>query len=166
MATPKKKTNYIGYDLDWLEQQYKQLKNWCEDKLNGGIEDRIEMLESTRGNPIMKLIASEETQIKCLRDTLKELPSMLLEINRLRKIADEEDSTETTVRGGHDIPGFMEDAEDDDEPAPIKEKPVKENLKKETIKKQSPQALPAPVPNSAYNEDDFEDDDDGDFEDP
>lgn len=153
MATPKKKTNYIGYDLNWLEKKCKQLQEWVEEKLDGGIKDRIEMYESTRGNPIIKVISSEETQIKCLRDTLKELPNMLMEINRLRKIADEEDIGEAKVRGDHDIPGFMED--DDEEP--VKEK----GSKKQT--KQSPKALPSPV--STFDEDETLEDD-GDFEEP
>lgn len=158
MATAKKKTNYIGYELEWLEKKCKQLQQWVEDKLDGGISDRIEMLESTRGNPIMKVIASEETQIKCLRDTLKELPQMLLEINRLRKIAEEEDATDSNVRGDHDVPGFMEDDAD----VEVISKPQKET-KVEKPKKESPKALP---PSSTFFDEDDDLNDDGDFEDP
>lgn len=129
MATPKKKVNYIGYELTWLEKKCKQLQKWVEDKLDGEIRDRIEVYESTRGNPIIKVIASEEAIIKALRDTLKELPNMLLEINRLKKIADEEDSPEKMVMGDYDIPGFM----DDDTPV-IKNQPEQTN----TILKELP----------------------------
>lgn len=174
MATAKKKTNYIGYELKWLEKKCKQLQEWVEAKLDGGITDRIEVMESTRGNPIIKVIASEETQIKCLRDTLKELPNMLMEINRLRKLAEEEDAGEPNVRGNHEVPGFMED--DEDEPEVQPEKKEKGSSKKT---KQSPKALPPPKANfdtSAYD-DDFEEverkeegednnDEVGDFEDP
>jgi len=162
MATAKKKTNYIGYDLEWLEKKCKQLQKWVEDKLDGGIKDRIEVYESTRGNPIIKVISSEETQIKCLRDTLKELPNMLMEINRLKKIVNEEETGEKDVRGGHEIPGFMEDDED--------EQSKKEEKGSSKKTKQSPtKALPASnakFDTSAY-EDDFEEIDEvGDFEDP
>src|SRR5882724_7903987 len=132
MATPKKQTNYIGYDLKWLEDRCNELKKWCEDKLTGGIEDRIEVYESTRGNPIIKVIASEETQIKTLRDTLKELPSMLLEINRLRKQVEEEEAG-TDVRGDHNIPGFMDD-DDDEVDQKVEVKPQKESSKKQSLK--------------------------------
>lgn len=159
MATPKKKTNYIGYDLKWLEDRCNELKKWCEEKLSGGIEDRIEIYESTRGNPIIKVIASEETQIKTLRDTLKELPSMLLEINRLRKLAEEEDSGEATVRGDHDVPGFMEVDEDDTDESIKKVEVIQ---KRESTKKQSQKAIPTPTPNVMLDDDE----DDGDFEDP
>jgi len=161
MATAKKKTNYIGYELKWLEKKCKQLQKWVEDKLENGITDRIEVLESTRGNPIIKVIASEETQVKCLRDTLKELPNMLMEINRLRKLAEEEDTGETNVRGNHDIPGFMEDDEEDEQ-QPVE--PVKQKGSSKP-KKESPKALPAPN-TSAFEDDDDNNDDDGDFEDP
>lgn len=153
MAT--KKTNYIGYDLEWLEKKCKQLQDWVEEKLDGGIKDRIEVYESTRGNPIIKVISSEETQIKCLRDTLKELPNMLMEINRLRKIANEENTDDNKVRGDHDVPGFMKD--DDDIPE-------KEKGSSKKTKTESPKFLPAP--DSSFDDDDDFKYDDGDFEDP
>lgn len=158
MATAKKKVNYIGYDLEWLEKKCKQLQEWVEEKLDGGIKDRIEVYESTRGNPIIKVISSEETQIKCLRDTLKELPQMLMEINRLKKIANEEETGEKAVRGDHDLPGFMDD-DDEDEETPAKEKGSSKKTKKE-----SPKALPASSTASAFEDDELNDD--GDFEDP
>lgn len=157
MATAKKKVNYIGYDLEWLEKKCKQLQEWVEEKLDGGIKDRIEEYQSTRGNPIIKVISSEETQIKCLRDTLKELPNMLMEINRLRKIANEENTDEGNVRGDHDVPGFMEEDDDD-------VKPVKETGSSKKTKKESPKALPASSTASAFEDDELNDD--GDFEDP
>jgi predicted patatin/cPLA2 family phospholipase len=160
MAT-KKKSNYVGNDLLWLEKQYGKLKEWCEDKLDGGIQDRIEVYESTRGNPIIKVIASEETIVKALRDTLKEIPSMLLEINRLKKQVEEDESEDGGVRGNHDIPGFMDD-EDEEE---VIEKPKKQSTKKT---KKSPKTLPASTTkfDTSNYDDDFEKVDDGDFEDP
>lgn len=177
MATAKKKTNYIGYELEWLEKKCKQLQDWVEAKLDGGISDRIEVYESTRGNPIIKVIASEETQIKCLRDTLKELPNMLIEINRLRKIANEEETGDAGIRGDHKVPGFMDEEEQEE----LEVEEVKP--KKGGSKKQSPKALPASTSkfNTDAYDDDFEEvdddnpvstpepeelDQDGDFEDP
>lgn len=162
MAT-KKKSNYVGNDLLWLEKQYNKLKEWCEEKLDGGITDRIEVYESTRGNPIIKVIASEETIVKALRDTLKEIPSMLLEINRLKKQVEEDEQEDGGVRGDHDIPGFMDDDDEDEKEEVVIEKPKKQSVKKP---KKSPKALPASTTKfdtSTYNND-FEDV--GDFENP
>lgn len=173
MAT-KKKTNYIGEELEWLEERCQELREWVQTKLRGGIKDRIEIFEGGR-TPIIKLISSEETQIKTLRDTLKELPSMLMEINRLRKLAEEEESEGPNVRGDHDIPGFMEDDDDEEEPTPIPKKQSKKQ-EKEVSKKQSPAKLPPAASSPGFTDDDDEDDlsdidrtdddDDGDFEDP
>lgn len=136
MAT-KKKSNYVGNDLEWLEKQYNHLKEWCEQKLDNGIVDRIEQFSTTRGTLIIKVIASEETIIKALRDTLKEIPSMLLEINRLKKQVELDETEDGGIRGDHDKPGFMDD--DDDEIEEVVEKPKKQSVKP---KKKSPKALP------------------------
>lgn len=163
MATARKKVNYIGYELEWLEKKCKQLQGWVEEKLDGGITDRIEVYESTRGNPIIKVISSEETQIKCLRETLKELPNMLMEINRLKKIANEEETGEKNVRGDHELPGFMDD-EDEDEPQ--KEQGSSKKTKQSPTKTLPPSSTKFDT--SAYD-DDFEEIDKGqvgDFEDP
>jgi hypothetical protein len=171
----KKKTNYIGYELEWLEERCQELREWVEVKLRGGIKDRIEIFTQGR-TPVIKVISSEETQIKTLRDTLKELPSMLMEINRLRKLAEEEEADGRSVRGDHDIPGFMDDDEDDHEdedddiPPPPKQKSKKQE--KEDSPNTSPKKLLPPSkkeePGFADEEDETDDFDldDGDFEDP
>lgn len=157
----KKNSNYIGFELEWLEKRCRQLMTWCEEKLEGGITDRIHEDVSTRGNPIIKVISSEETQVKTLRDTLKELPSMLIEINRLRKVAGE-DSNERSVRGEHAIPGFME--EDDEEEKIEKPKAKPKGSSKTKSPKTSPKTVKKiltadlPIVNSM--------EDDGDFEEP
>lgn len=167
LMASKKKTNYIGYELEWLEERCQELREWVEAKLRGGITDRIEVYEGGR-SPIIKVISSEETQIKTLRDTLKELPSMLMEINRLRKLAEEEEADEPTVRGDHDIPGFMEDDDDDDVPPA---KPTSKKQEKEDSPKQSPGKLLPAKQTAGFADDEDDDlddldDDDGDFEDP
>lgn len=169
MAT-KKKTNYIGYELEWLEERCQELREWVEAKLRGGIKDRIEVFTQGR-TPIIKVISSEETQIKTLRDTLKELPSMLMEINRLRKLAEEE-ADGPQVRGDHDIPGFMEDDEDEDDDLPPPPKTKSKKQEKEDLEKTSPKKLLLPSKKEDLGFADDEDDtddfdfDDGDFEDP
>lgn len=167
MAT-KKKTNYIGYELEWLEERCLELREWVEAKLRGGIKDRIEVFTQGR-TPIIKVISSEENQIKTLRDTLKELPSMLMEINRLRKIAEEEEAEGPSVRGNHDIPGFMEDDDEDDLPKSSKKRNT-DDSEKISFKKLPAGNAKKEQPGFADDEDDLSLDegefDDGDFEDP
>lgn len=150
MAT-KKKTNYIGYELEWLEERCQELREWVEAKLRGGIKDRIEVFTQGR-TPIIKVISSEETQIKTLRDTLKELPSMLMEINRLRKLAEEE-ADGPQVRGDHDIPGFMEDDEDEDDDLP----PPPKSKSPSSKSKSSVSSSSSANPRSSFFDGDFED---------
>lgn len=170
----KKKTNYIGEELEWLEERCLELREWVESKLRGGIKDRIEVFTQGR-TPIIKVISSEETQIKTLRDTMKELPSMLMEINRLRKLAEEEEADGPSVRGDHDIPGFMDD-DDDEEEAPQPPKKQSKKTRAEDSENTSPKKL-LPASSKKTDQPGFADDDDdntldtdwdddGDFEDP
>jgi hypothetical protein len=102
----KKKTNYISYEIKKLEKYFKQLEKYMDDNPPDEMVDRVEMLESTRGNPIMKVIATKEQQIKLFKDTLKEMPSLLENLNKLRMTVDG-DEVEDEVRGGRGVPGFM-----------------------------------------------------------
>lgn len=102
----KKKTNYISYELKRLEKYLKQLQQYLDDNPPDKMEDRIEEMVSTKGNPIIKVIASKEQQLKCFMEILKQMPPLLEDINKLRMAVDGEEE-EDEVRGGHDIPGFM-----------------------------------------------------------
>lgn len=101
----KKKTNYIAYEIKKLEKYFKQLEKYLDDNPPDAAVDRIEMMESTRGNPIMKVIQTKENQIKLFKETLKELPGILEQLNKLRMMVDGEQEDE--VRGGSSVPGFM-----------------------------------------------------------
>jgi len=101
----KKKTNYIAYEIKKLEKYFKQLEKYLDDNPPDAAEDRIEMLESTRGNPILKVIQTKENQIKLFKEALKELPGILENLNKLRMTVDGEQEDE--VRGGSSVPGFM-----------------------------------------------------------
>ena len=102
---PGKKTNYIAYEIKKLEKYFKQLEKYLDDNPPDSAEDRIEVMESTRGNPIIKVICKKEEQIKLFKETLKELPSLLENLNKLRATVDGQEENE--VRGGQDVPGFM-----------------------------------------------------------
>lgn len=121
---PGKKTNYIAYEIKKLEKYFRQLEQYLDDNPPDQAEDRIEQLESTRGNPIIKVIQTKENQIKLFKETLKELPAILENLNRLRAIVDGE--AEDEVRGGQGVPGFMSKKNGTGEPyKPKKNKQVK-----------------------------------------
>ena len=110
----KKKTNYISYELKKLEIYLSQLQNYLDDNPPDRLVDRLEVLQSTRGNPIIKVIASKEDQLKMFLTSLEKLPKILEDINRLRKEVDD-DKKEIEVRGGQNMPGFMDDEDEEQE---------------------------------------------------
>lgn len=113
---PKKKTNYISYELAKLENYLKQLQNTLDNSPPDRAVDRIELLETARGGQMIKVIATKEQQLKAFLDILKELPKLLSEINTLRKEVDGV-TIKDEVRGDQERPGFMDndDVKDDDE---------------------------------------------------
>lgn len=103
----KKKTNYISYELRKLEKYCKQVQAYLDKKSPEEMTHDLDIRYSQAGNPIVKTIASRESQIKCWMDRLKELPALLAEINILRKAVNEE-VKEKELRGNQQIPGFMQ----------------------------------------------------------
>lgn len=109
----RKKTNYIAYELKKLDKYIKELHAYLDANPPHLMVDRVEHATSTRGNPIIKLIASKEDQLKTFTATLEKLPKILEDVNRLRKAVDGEE--EKDVRGGHNLPGFMQVVDEDDD---------------------------------------------------
>jgi len=103
----KKKTNFISYEIDKLNQYLSQLQGYLDSNPPDRMTDRVEILSSTRGNPIMKVIASKEDQLKAFLLTLEKLPKILLELNELRKTV-EGAETKASARGGVERPDFMD----------------------------------------------------------
>ena len=107
-----KKTNFISYELKKLDSYIKQLQAYLDDNPPDLMVDRIELLTSTRGNTIIKVIASKEDQIKMFLTALEKLPKLLEDINRLRKTVSGEE--EKNIRGNQSIPGFMQIPKNED----------------------------------------------------
>lgn len=159
------KNNFINYELDWLEDKIKQMMLYVDNNPIDSVQDRIEVMESQRGNPIIKVIATKEHQIKLLKELIREMPAILEDVNLKRKTANEE-KIARGVRGQQEVPDFMEDDGDDDMPPEEKEPAVKKSVSNKIIaykadkgnkksKKQQP-SLPAPP----VNYDEVEDDED------
>ena len=116
----KKKTNYISYEIKKLEKYFKQLEKYMDDNPPDSADDRIEHIETARGTAI-KVICKKEEQIKLFKETLKELPALLENLNKLRMTVDGE-TEEDEVRGGHDMPGFMRKKKNSSSPSEPKKK--------------------------------------------
>lgn len=155
----KKKSNFISYELQRLELYLSQLQNYLDKNPPDLMVDRTEILQSTRGNPIIKVIASIEDQLKMFLTALEKLPKILEDINRLRKEVND-DKKEVVVRGDQNMPGFMDDDEDEQIEESSKEKKF---VKKEEetfdddsfYDEEGPKQLPAP---EEPDDEEFDDD--------
>lgn len=107
MAT-KKKTNYIVYELEKLENYIKQLQEYLDNIDLYGLEDRLDVRYSQNGNPIVKVIASKEAQVKSYRENLEKLPALYETLNRLRQLADSGGVEKVEkARGDKELPGIF-----------------------------------------------------------
>lgn len=107
MAT-KKKTNYIVYELKRLQKYIDQLQTYLDDVDLYQLEDRLDVRYSTQGNPIVKVIASKEAQVKSYRENIEKLPALYETLNRLKKLADTgEEEVVDKARGDKDLPGLF-----------------------------------------------------------
>lgn len=110
MATKKKKVNYISYELKKLQAYIDQLQSFMDSNPPDSLQDRLDVRYSTQGNPIVKVIASKESQLKTFRDTLEKLPALYESLNNLKRLANsdpEEDEVVETARGGIGLPGIF-----------------------------------------------------------
>lgn len=107
MAT--KKTNFISYELEKLDSYIKSLNAYLDSIDLEHLVDRLDVRQSAHGNPIVKVVASKETQVTSYRITLEKLPALYEALNRLRKIVDIDDTEEEigAVRGGKELPGLF-----------------------------------------------------------
>lgn len=104
----KKKTNYIVYELERLKKYIDQLQEYLDSIDLYGLQDRLDVRYSQNGNPIVKVIASKEAQVKSYRENLEKLPALYETLNRLQAMADTggEEKVEK-ARGDKDLPGIF-----------------------------------------------------------
>ena len=102
MAAPKK-TTYINTELDWAEQQLSSWKQYVDANPMHELKDRIEWKPTAKGGTMPMVIASQESQIKSLRDTMKEYLALLEVVDRLR----EKEEQKAEARGSQEINGKM-----------------------------------------------------------
>lgn len=102
MAT--KKQTYINAELEWAEQKLLEWKQYVDDNPFQTMKDRIEWKPTSKGGMIPMVIASIESQVKCVRDTMKEYLVLLEQVDKMRQA---EESKKKEVRGGADRPSRM-----------------------------------------------------------
>lgn len=103
MATPKK-NNYINTDLLWAEEKLAEWRKYVDDNPINELNDRVKMKQTANGGAIPMVVASIESQIKSIRDTMKEYLQMLEIVKKLREV---EEAKEKSARGGGDVPFRM-----------------------------------------------------------
>ena len=98
-----KKQSYIAAELEWAEQRLTEWRAYIDNNPINGLKDRIEWKPTAKGGTMPMVIASQESQIKSLRDTMKEYLALLEVVERLR----EKEEQKAEARGSQEINGKM-----------------------------------------------------------
>lgn len=100
-----KKEIYTSAELEWCEQKLLEWKEYIDGNPINGLKDRIEWKPTAKGGTMPMVIASVESQIKSLRDTMKEYLVMLQQVEAMR----EKEAQKAQARGNIQINGMMSD---------------------------------------------------------
>ena len=98
-----KKQSYISAELEWAEQRLTEWRAYIDNNPINGLKDRIQWKPTAKGGTMPMVIASQESQIKSLRDTMKEYLALLEVVDRLR----EKEEQKAEARGSQEINGKM-----------------------------------------------------------
>jgi hypothetical protein len=98
-----KKQTYVSAELEWAESKLKEWRDYVDKNPIAELKDRIEWKPTSKGGAIPMVIASIESQIKSLRDTMKEYLSLLETVDKLR----EKEEQKTVARGSQEVNGLM-----------------------------------------------------------
>lgn len=101
MAT--KKQSYISAELEWAELRLAEWRSYIDNNPINSLKDRIEWKPTAKGGTMPMVIASQESQIKSLRDTMKEYLALLEVVDKLR----EKEEQKAEARGSQEINGKM-----------------------------------------------------------
>jgi hypothetical protein len=103
MATVKKAL-YINTELEWAEQKLIEWKEFIDKNPICDLKDRIEWKPTKGGGSMPMVVASIESQIKAIRDTMKDFLLLLDDVNKKRQ--DEEYKTKD-AKGTASVPHRM-----------------------------------------------------------
>ena len=99
-----KKLSYISAELEWAEQRLTEWRGYIDNNPINSLKDRIEWKPTAKGGTMPMVIASIESQIKSLRDTMKEYLALLDVVDKLR----EKEELKSEARGSQEINGKMQ----------------------------------------------------------
>lgn len=99
------KQSFINVEIEWLEKKILELRQYVDNNPFNTLEDRTEIVMSAKGTPVIKIIANKESQLKELRAILKDLPSMLADLDKLREL---KEASQLEIRGGGEMGGMMQ----------------------------------------------------------
>lgn len=107
MAAPKKAL-LIEYELEFLENQLAELKEYIEANPYSQLADRMNYKETKNGGMIQLCVANKESQRKDLTQALKDYAEILRTVDAMR----EKEESKIEVRGkvelGHQAKKFLE----------------------------------------------------------
>lgn len=105
MATAKKKSLLIEYELEFLETKLQELKEYIEANPFSTLTDRMAYKETRTGGVIPICIANKEAQRKDLTQALKDYADILRTVDAMR----EKETAKVEVRGNGELSTMAED---------------------------------------------------------
>ena len=99
MATAKKKELLIEYELEFLEEKLKELKEYIKSNPFSTLSDRMAFKETKAGGVLPICIANKEAQRKDLTQALKDYAEILRTVDSMR----EKEEAKVDVRGGGEM---------------------------------------------------------------
>lgn len=99
-----KKQSYVSAELEWAESKLAEWRAYIDANPINTLKDRIEWKPTSKGGTMPMVIASIESQIKSLRDTMKEYLALLEVVDKLR----EKEELKSEARGSQEINGKMQ----------------------------------------------------------
>jgi hypothetical protein len=98
-----KKNSYITDELEWAEEKLAEWRQYIDANPIASLQDRVQLKQTANGGAIPMVIASIESQVKSLRDTMKEYLALLEVVDKLR----EKEELKAVARGSQEINGKM-----------------------------------------------------------
>jgi len=105
MATAKKAL-LIEYELEFLEKQLEELKEYIEANPYSTLTDRMQYKETKNGGMVSVCVANKESQRKDLTQALKDYAEILRTVDSMRE---KQEAKAVPVRGDAQLGSMAED---------------------------------------------------------
>lgn len=101
----KKKNTYIDFELGWLEQKCKELKQYIDDRPLEKLKDRDFLKQTAKGGVVHMIAATVEQQRADLGKALKDYTEIVSAIAQLR----EQEAMREELRKGFENKNILDD---------------------------------------------------------